>query len=234
MFVTVLDLQNYTSVKVENPEERLQPFLDSALEIIQNHIGYDLEINFTKEYVQGFGDNKLKLKHRPVNLVYSVADIENPDEPLYEAVNSNGGTDYIIQDEFVSFINNVVFPKKQLAVEYVYGYGLLDFAANVFGGGDASTSDFPITAFGGEAEDFTIFYTIHGGGANNIGVIETIIPSIFKQTQLRIASLLYQEADQNIGVTSKSFGDSGARTFVNFTNFDKYLSVLSKFRLVMI
>jgi hypothetical protein len=77
-------------------------------------------------------------------------------------------------------------------------------------------------------------YTINGGGANNIGVIETEIPNIFKQTQLRIASLLYQEADQNIGVTSKSFGDSGSRTFINYTNFDKYLSPLSKYSLVVI
>jgi hypothetical protein len=233
MLATVQDFQNYTSVKVENPGEKIQPFLDSALEIVQNYLGYPFEINFTKEYVQGFGDNKLKLKHRPVNLVYSVADIENPDEPIYEAVNSSG-TDYIIHDEFVSFINSMVFPKKQLVVEYVYGYGLLDFAANVFGGGDASTTDFPITAFGGTAEDFTIFFTIHGGGANNIGVIETEIPSIFKQTQLRIASLLYTEADSNIGITSKNFADSGTRTFINYTNFDKYLSPLSKYRLVVI
>ena len=56
------------------------------------------------------------------------------------------------------------------------------------------------------------------------------VPEIMKMTVLRIASLLATEADGNIGITSKSFADTGTRTFQNFTNFDKFLKPLSRYR----
>jgi hypothetical protein len=60
------------------------------------------------------------------------------------------------------------------------------------------------------------------------------IPGIIRMTVLRIAALLQTESDGNIGVTSKSFADSGARTFVNTVNFDKYLVQISSYKLLVI
>jgi hypothetical protein len=60
------------------------------------------------------------------------------------------------------------------------------------------------------------------------------LPKIIKMTVLRIASLLQSESDGNIGVTSKSFGDSGNRSFVNTVNFDKYLIQVSTFKILVI
>jgi hypothetical protein len=60
------------------------------------------------------------------------------------------------------------------------------------------------------------------------------LPKIIKMTVLRIASLLQTESDGNIGVTSKSFGDSGTRTFINTVNFDKYLIQISTFKLLVV
>ena len=57
----------------------------------------------------------------------------------------------------------------------------------------------------------------------------TDIPEQIKLAVLRIASLLMTEANGNIGVTSKSFADM-SRTFVNYTNFDKYLKPLARYR----
>ena len=54
---------------------------------------------------------------------------------------------------------------------------------------------------------------------------------IFKMTCLRLSSLLATEAEGNIGITSKSFQDAGTRTFLNTTNYDKYLQVLSPYRI---
>jgi len=62
--------------------------------------------------------------------------------------------------------------------------------------------------------------------------IET--PEIIKLTIMRIASILQTESDSNIGVTSKSFGDSGTRTFINTVNFDKYLMQIAKYRVIRI
>jgi hypothetical protein len=60
------------------------------------------------------------------------------------------------------------------------------------------------------------------------------LPGIIKMTVLRIASLLQNESDSNIGITSKSFADSGTRTFINYTNFDKYLIQISNYKLLVI
>lgn len=58
------------------------------------------------------------------------------------------------------------------------------------------------------------------------------IPELMKLTVLRIATLLQSESDSNIGITSKSFGDAGTRVFQNYTNFDKYLLPLSRYKLL--
>jgi hypothetical protein len=60
------------------------------------------------------------------------------------------------------------------------------------------------------------------------------LPRIIRMTVLRIASLLQTESSGNIGVQSKSFADSGTRTFTNYTNFDKYLLPISIFKLIVI
>lgn len=58
------------------------------------------------------------------------------------------------------------------------------------------------------------------------------VPDLIKLTCLRIAAILQTESDNNIGITSKSFGESGSRTFYNFTNFQKYLLPISKWKII--
>lgn len=59
----------------------------------------------------------------------------------------------------------------------------------------------------------------------------TDLPDIIKLTVLRIAALLQTESNNNIGISGKSFID-GSRTFINFTNYDKYLISCSKYKLI--
>jgi hypothetical protein len=61
-----------------------------------------------------------------------------------------------------------------------------------------------------------------------------LLPKIIKLTVLRIASLLQTESDNNIGITSKSFADSGTRTFLNTTDYYKYLIPISFYKLITI
>lgn len=73
-------------------------------------------------------------------------------------------------------------------------------------------------------------------GNKNIKVVYTAgysaIPDVIKLTGFRIAGILQTEDSGNIGINSKSFGDSGTRTFVNTVNFEKYLRQISKYKLV--
>ena len=59
----------------------------------------------------------------------------------------------------------------------------------------------------------------------------TDLPAIIKLTVLRIAALLQTESNNNIGISGKSFMD-GSRTFMNYTNYDKYLIQTSKYKLI--
>lgn len=81
-----------------------------------------------------------------------------------------------------------------------------------------------------------IYYNIFPVGNRNIEVNYTagnvIIPEVIKLTVLRIAALLQTESDSNIGITSKSFADSGTRSFINTVNFDKYLIQISDYRII--
>lgn len=68
-------------------------------------------------------------------------------------------------------------------------------------------------------------------GIDNIHVSYTAgwssetVPDIVKMTIIQIASLMLEESGGNIGITGKSFADN-SRTFINNTNFDKWLSKL--------
>jgi hypothetical protein len=60
------------------------------------------------------------------------------------------------------------------------------------------------------------------------------LPKLIKLTVLRIASMMQAESDSNIAVSSKSFGDSGTRTFINYTDYSKYLLPISIYRILVI
>lgn len=74
-------------------------------------------------------------------------------------------------------------------------------------------------------------------GVNNIKVTYTAgwtpedTPSTIRMTILQIASLLLEEANGNIGVTGKSFAEN-SRSFINYTNYDKWLKKLDPFRIL--
>lgn len=57
------------------------------------------------------------------------------------------------------------------------------------------------------------------------------VPAPIIMTTLRLASLLSVEANENIGVTSQSFDGGNSRSFLNFTNFDRYLQAIEGYKL---
>lgn len=74
-------------------------------------------------------------------------------------------------------------------------------------------------------------------GVDNIKVVysagqytEDINPAI-KLAVLRIASLMLAEANGNIGISGKAFGDN-SRTFISYSNYDKYLKPVDPYRII--
>jgi len=76
---------------------------------------------------------------------------------------------------------------------------------------------------------------VFSAGVDNVHIIYTAgfnqIPEAISMAILRIAALLLQEEGGNIGITSKSFTEN-SRTFINYTNFKKYLQPLDVYRIV--
>jgi hypothetical protein len=60
----------------------------------------------------------------------------------------------------------------------------------------------------------------------------TTIPALIQLTILRITALLSMEAGENIGVSSTTFDGGNTRSFINYTNFDKYLAAISQYQLL--
>lgn len=57
------------------------------------------------------------------------------------------------------------------------------------------------------------------------------MPAVIILSILRIATLMQSETDGNIGLTGKSFADN-SRTFINYSNYRKYLQPLDGLRIV--
>lgn len=99
---------------------------------------------------------------------------------------------------------------------------------------------------GGVAKDIASFLveeeiiTHSGGDVFPVGSLVVVsylggwatVPGLIKVTILEIAALLAMEAGENIGVSGTSFDGGNTRTFINYTNFDKYLAKLTKYRVV--
>jgi hypothetical protein len=232
MLATIADLENYTGARLENRGD-LQAYIDSASVVVANYLGYDPEYKMQTVLVRGRGTGELRLSHKPVIRVYWVADYETG-EPLYE--NRGGRADYVVSEEFVLF-KDLRFPERLLEVGYTSGWQFAPAARRVISGGRSGTAAYEtIIDCGGAADEYSS-HVIAGGSSFNdepAAPGAAAAPALLKQTALRIAALLFSESDNNIGVTSKSFGDSGSRNFLNYTNFDKYLAPLSRHRLVTI
>lgn len=55
------------------------------------------------------------------------------------------------------------------------------------------------------------------------------VPSVVPLSIMRIATLMLSETNGNIGLTGKSFADN-SRTFINYSNYRKYLQPLDPYR----
>jgi len=217
-YVSLEQFSRYTGIHDE--PEKLQSFIDAAEGMVMNYLGYELGLKKYVTVTNGNGREDVQLEARPIREILRV--FVN-DEPIpitrLEAVN-----EYI-------YYKNGIFPEGRRNVIVIYNAGF-DTDANIpdndmFDGGDAANDT---DGFVGNADATTVSPILNGGNAlPESGA--TTIPAEIILTILRIAALLESEANQNIGVTSKTFADSGNRTFVNYTNFNKFLFPISKYRL---
>jgi hypothetical protein len=207
-YVTVEELQKYSNVHEDSTLS--QNYIDSAENIIENYLGYSPLYKGYSSLLNGNGTKTIGLKAKPIQALLEVI-INDINIPV---------SNFIIENEFI-YSKDILFfrGKKNIKINYFAGYNILN---------DNEQIDDDITD-GGNA--FSTFDDdVDGGNSKN----HIIMPDIIKMTVLRIATLLQTESDSNIGVTSKSFADSGTRTFVNTVNFDKYLIQISKYKLLVI
>ena len=219
-FITLNEFASYTGVRNENTILQ-QSYIDSAQDIVENYLCYKLQLQNYVSKINGTGTDEIQLKAKPVKTVFKVL-INNESQKL---------SNFETAEEFLS-IKDGVFPQgnKNITVVYEAGYEKRTDLGNILDGGGADNNSTDIIdgsdAFNEGAE-------INGGDAffkDN----KNYIPNVILSSVLRIAALLQSESDQNIGVTSKSVGDSGARTFINTVNFEKYLLPISRYRLLII
>lgn len=171
-YITTTELKTYKGSQ-DDDNNLLAIYINSAEKIIEDYLGYSLELKEYVLYLSGIGTDRILI---PVYPVYSISSL------IIDGVEQNVD-DFLIDGKFIVSINS----------------------NNVF-----------------------------TDGINNIYIEFTAgfdtIPDVVKLTILRIATLLSLESEGNIGITNKSFSD-GSRTFINYTNFSKYLSPLDNLKI---
>jgi hypothetical protein len=214
MFITVEELEKYTGVMYGNDEGKIamqQSFCQSSCDIVEQYLGYEPTLKQYTHSFDGPGTNNLFLKAKPIIDIMQVV-IDN--KAFYE--------NYTYHDECI-YRKNGIFPEgmKNIRVTYLAGWKrrreIQSPEDDIIDGGSDTDKRYDDDYDGGDAYETARF-----------------LPEVIKLTALRIATLLQTEGDNNIGVTSKSFGDSGARTFVSYTNYDRYLLPISKYKLLVI
>lgn len=147
-------------------------YLVSAREVVQNYLGYRLDIHDVTEDHVFTGSKDIYLREFPVQDCYSVKVNGEYLPPMY----------YSLRGDHVRINDGHCHCHGEVEVQYCAGYRK--------------------------------------------------IPDLISQTILRIASLLQTEANGSIGLTSKSYGNEGTRSYVNFTSFDRYLQPLYPFKTI--
>jgi hypothetical protein len=225
MIVSVKKFQQYTNVFVDDLQLQ-EAYLQSAQNVVEDYLGYGLRRKIHTLVSDGNGSFELQLRARPVNEILSV-NINGIE------MNLNG---FYSENEFIHS-KDEAFPigRRNVIVKYDAGYYevrrgqgsgchcVVDENGNkIIDGGDAelrvADPDTDVDTDTDIDDDELV----------------TNAPPIIVATILRIAAILQTESDGNIAVTSKSFADSGMRTFLNTTDFSKYLIQLSQYRLMRI
>jgi hypothetical protein len=207
-YVTVEELQKYSNVHEDSALS--QNYIDSAENIVENYLGYSPLYKEYSSLLDGNGTKTIGLKAKPIQALLEVI-INDINIPV---------SNFIIENEFI-YSKDILFfrGKKNIKINYFAGYNILNNNEQI----DDDITD------GGNA--FSTFdEEVDGGNLKN----HIIMPDIIKMTVLRIATILQAEADSNIAVSSKSFGDSGTRVFINYTDYSKYLVQLSNYKLLVI
>jgi len=218
--ITGDDLTIYTNV--HRADGKMRVFVDAAVGIVRNYLGYELELKKYSHIIDGNGRDELQLKARPIKEILRVRVNGNDVSPNF----------FTTSNEFLRY-NQGIFPAGRGNIEVVYTAGYeKPFVpeSDILDGGDA-TND--LEDFVGGADAGTVSPIIYGGNA----LLESNaneLPPLIKITVLRIGALLESESGGNIGITGNQFQEGGSRTFVNYTNFMKFLSPISHYRLTVV
>ena len=171
--LTIEAWNTYTNNYEDTPEVNAMKrrILDSAIQVVEEYIGYPILASDQHEEFTGVEGRKLYLHGTPITFVYDV---------ILNGEHMSEGFGFVWNPECLYF-DRPLKPKDAVFVHYSSGWS------------------------------------------------KNQVPALITQTVYRIATLMLTEANGNIGITSSSYSD-GSRSFVNYQNYQKFLSPLRGFK----
>lgn len=170
--VSLSEFNKYTGVQGDS---LAQNYIDSAVDVVTNYLGYSPEQTSYTEEIDGNGADCISLQANNITSVTKVK-VNGNEVPVIDFYTKNNWLYYRC--------GWFDCGKQNIHVEYTAGW------------------------------------------------TSSAMPKIIKQTVMQIAALLQVESGQNIGVSSKSFADSGTRTFLSTRKYDDYLLHISKYKAI--
>jgi hypothetical protein len=219
MIISVEEFEKYNGVQ-DDDRGFLVSLIRAAEEVAADYLGYAPEYQLRRETHDGTGAEYLPVRARPVRAAAYVA-IAGAAVPLERV-------------EFTDdrlYLRGGLFPRgrRNVEVRYTAGYQF-ERAPAVLSGGAAAGAGADVLSGGAAAGGGADGALCGGDAATYSGQPAYLI----KNVVLRIASLMLTETGQNIGITSKSFGDSGTRAYLNNTEYAKYLLPIARYKLLVV
>lgn len=222
-YISQKELEDFMSKYPEEGDTKPESYCKSAMEMVENFLGYDPSEKTYTTKIKGKGQKLACLEAFPINEITSFK-IDGVSHDVSEIDISNKKRNY------VEFENESVFQHgSKYEFEYKAGYSDEETTHIVYSeDGETFYSDSEMTKEVEIPEGITPEETEVENQYKYI-TLKSTVPEIIKTTALQIASLFWESAGGNLAVSSTSFADSGSRVFNNF-KADRFLEQIAAYQ----
>lgn len=221
MYITPSELEDFIGKYPEDGDKKPESYCKSAIEVVQEYLGYDPEEKQYTTKIRGDGGVFAILDAFPITEIISFK-IDGNDEPItrIEIGNKN----------LIRFEDDALFlAGHKYEITYKAGYKAIETVITVYSeDGETFFIDSELSEEAAIPEGITPEETETPNEYKYSTFVSTV-PEVIKTTAKQIGTLFWESAGGNLAVNSTSFADTGTRVFNNFKS-DRFLDQIVAYK----